>query len=120
MSNQSPNAALAKEFLGFAYLGTESQVLKFVAINNFPWMLSAYKDPRVAELADPFYGGQKLGQIYGQVAEDVPSWYQSQYLNNFFKAAGDNLPALFTGKLTPDQFVDAVVKTTQDAIDFGS
>ena len=120
VSSKSPNAALAKEFLGFAYLGTESQVQKFIAINNFPWMLAAYKDPRIAELADPFYGGQKLGTVYAQLADDVPSWYQSEYLPNFFKATGDNMPALFDGKITPDQFVDAVAKTTQEAIDFGS
>src|SRR5262249_48636731 len=44
VSSQSPNAALAKEFLAFAYLGLESQVSKFQAINMFPWILSAYKD----------------------------------------------------------------------------
>jgi arabinosaccharide transport system substrate-binding protein len=120
VSNQSPNADLAKDFLAFAYLGTESQVLKFKAINNFPWMLSAYKDSRVSELADPFYGGQKLGEIYGQVAEDVPAWYQSPFRASYAKAAADNLPLLFTAEITPEQFVDNVVKTTQDAIDFGN
>jgi hypothetical protein len=29
------------------------------------------------------------------------------------------MPALFDGKMTPEEFVDAVIKTTQDAIDFG-
>jgi ABC-type glycerol-3-phosphate transport system substrate-binding protein len=119
VSSQSPNAALAKEFLSMAYLGKESQVLKFVAINNFPWMFEAYKDPRVIGLEDPFFGGQKLGEIYAQVADDVPTWYQSPFLANFYKAAGDNMPALFDGKMTPEEFVDAVIKTTQDAIDFG-
>lgn len=120
VSSQSPNAALAKEFLGFAYLGVDSQVQKFQAINMFPWMLTAYKDPRILETADPFYGGAKIGELFAQMADDVPTWYPSPYLANFNKAAGDNLPALFDGKMTPDQFVDAVVKTTQDAIDFGS
>lgn len=120
VSSQSPNAALAKEFLGFAYLGVESQVQKYVAINNFPWMLAAYKDPRISDLADPFYGGQKIGQVYAQIADDVPTWYPSPNLSAYYKAAGDNLPGLFDAKMTPDQFVDTVVKTTQDAINFGS
>jgi ABC-type glycerol-3-phosphate transport system substrate-binding protein len=120
VSSQSPNAALAKEFLGFAYLGLESQVQKFQAINMFPWMLPAYQDSRITGLADPFYGDTKIGQLYAQMAADVPTWYPSAFLSDFFKAAGDNLPGLFDGKITPDQFVDTVVKTTQDAIDFGS
>jgi len=120
VSSQSPNAALAKEFLAFSYLGEESQAQKFVAINNFPWMFAAYKDPRVVGLADPFFSGQKIGEIYGQVADDMPTWYPSPFLAGYYKGAGDNLPALFDGKITPDQFVDAVIKATQDAIDFGN
>jgi len=120
VSSQSPNADLAKEFLGFAYLGVDSQVQKFVAINMFPWMPGAYKDSRITELADPFYNGQKLGPIYAGLSDDVPVWYQSPFLPNFQKATGDNDPALFNGTMTPDQYVDAVIKTTQDAIDFGS
>jgi len=119
VSSQSPNAALAKEFLAFAYLGEESQAQKFVAINNFPWMFAAYKDPRVVGLADPFFSGQKIGEIYGLVADDMPTWYPSPFLSSYYKGSGDNLPALFDGKLTPDQFVDAVIKVTQDGIDFG-
>jgi hypothetical protein len=119
VSSKSPNAALAKEFLGCAYLGVESQVQKFIAINNFPWMLAAYKDPRIADFADPFYGGQKIGQIYGQIADDTPTWYPSPFLAAYYKSSGDNLPGLFDAKITPDQFVDTVVKATQDAIDFG-
>lgn len=120
ISKQSPNVDLAKEFLAFAYLGVESQVLKFQAINNFPWMPAAYKDPRVSDVADPFFGGQKLGELYGQVADDVPVWYQSPFRADYAKAASDNLPLLFSGQITPEQFVDNIVKTTQDAIDFGS
>ena len=48
ISSASPNAELAKEFLAFAYLGLESQVLKFQQINNFPWYIPAFSDPRVS------------------------------------------------------------------------
>ncbi|MEZ4669854.1 MAG: extracellular solute-binding protein [Anaerolineae bacterium] len=119
VASGSPNAELAKEFLAFAYTGLESQVLKFEAINNFPWYIPAFADPRVSGLEDPYFGGQHLGEFYGQVAEDVPAWYQSPFLPSALTAMGDNLPALFDGSLTPEAFVDKVVQTTQDAIDFG-
>jgi arabinosaccharide transport system substrate-binding protein len=119
VSSASPNAELAKEFLAFAYLGLESQVLKFESINNFPWYIPAFEDPRVSGLEDPYFGGQHLGEFYGQVAADIPAWYQNPFLPNAITAMGDNLPGLFDGTLTPDQFVDTVVQTTQEAIDFG-
>jgi ABC-type glycerol-3-phosphate transport system substrate-binding protein len=119
VSSQSPNADLAKEFIGFMYLGTESQLLKFEQINMFPWMISAYQDPRVTTLEDPFFGGQKLGEIYAQLADGVPVWYQSPFRSNFSTATGDNLPLLFDGTQSPEAFVDEVIKITQEAIDFG-
>ena len=88
-------------------------------INNFPWYIPAFDDPGVKDLADPFFSGQHLGEFYGQVAADVPAWYQSPFLPNAITALGDNLPNLFDGSMTPDQFVDKVVQITQDAIDFG-
>jgi ABC-type glycerol-3-phosphate transport system substrate-binding protein len=117
--SQSANADIAKEFIGFMYLGQESQVQKFEKINMFPWMLSAYDDPRITALEDPFYGGQKLGEIYAQLADGVPVWYQSPFRANWSTAVGDNLPLLFDGSLTPEAFVDTVSAATQEAIDFG-
>lgn len=117
--SQSDNSDLAKEFIGFMYLGQESQVQKFEKINMFPWMLSAYDDPRITSLEDPFYGGQKLGEIYAQLADGVPVWYQSPFRSNWSTAVGDNLPLLFDGTLTPEAFVDTVTGITQEAIDFG-
>jgi ABC-type glycerol-3-phosphate transport system substrate-binding protein len=119
VASGSPDAALAQEFLAFAYLGLESQVKKFESINNFPWYIPAFEDPRVSGLEDPYFGGQHLGEFYGQVAADVPAWYQSPFGAAANTALGDNLPGLFDGTLTPEQFVDNVVNTTQEVIDFG-
>jgi ABC-type glycerol-3-phosphate transport system substrate-binding protein len=119
VSSQSPNAALAKEFIGFVYLGKESQVLKFEAINNFPWMLEAYDDPRVTDAVSEFFSGVKLGELYRAVADGVPVWYQSPFRAAAGQAAVDNLPLLFDGTLTPEAFIDTLIRITQDAIDFG-
>ena len=119
VSSQSPNAEIAKEFLAFMYLGLEGQVRKFEEVNMFPWYIPAFSDPRVSELEDPFFSGARLGELYGQMAADVPAWYQSPFGSNANTAIGDNLPLLFDGTLSPEAFVDTVVQVTQDAIDFG-
>jgi arabinosaccharide transport system substrate-binding protein len=117
--SQGEDADLAKEFIAFMYLGQESQVQRFEKINMFPWMLSAYDDPRITSLEDPFYGGQKLGEIYAQLADGVPVWYQSPFRVSWQTAIGSNLPLLFDGSLTSEAFVDTVTAATQEAIDFG-
>lgn len=119
VSSQSPNAELAWEFLEFMYLGLDSQVMRFEQINMFPTMFEAASDPRVTELEDPFFSNQRLGEIYSTLADQVPVWYQSPFGAAANTAMGDNLPGLFDGTLTPEQFVDNVVNTTQEAIDFG-
>jgi ABC-type glycerol-3-phosphate transport system substrate-binding protein len=119
VSSQSPDAEIAWEFLEFMYLGLESQVRRFEEVNMFPTMFEAANDPRVTELEDPFFGGQRLGELYSQLAPEVPVWYQSPFGSSANQALSDNLPALFDGTLTPEAFVDTVIQITQDAIDFG-
>jgi ABC-type glycerol-3-phosphate transport system substrate-binding protein len=119
VNSNSPHAELAWEFLEFMYLGKESQIARFQAINMFPTMFEAANDPAVTELENPFFGGQRLGEIYAQLAPEVPVWYQSPFGSVANTALGDNLPGLFDGSLTPEAFVDNVVRATQDAIDFG-
>jgi len=119
VNKKSPNAAIAQDFLTFMYLGKESQIERFEKINMFPNMLEAAKDPRVTGLEDPFYNNQKIGEIYSELADQVPVWYQSPFRSNFNTAVGDNLPLLFDGTMTPEAFVDKVISVTQEAIDFG-
>ncbi len=119
VSSQSEHAELAWEFLDFMYLGLESQVRRFLEINMFPTMFEAANDPRVIELEDPFFGGQRIGEIYAQLAPEVPVWYQSPFRSDFRTASANNLPALYDGTLTPEAFVDEIIRYTQEAIEFG-
>lgn len=120
VNSKSPDAEIAWKFIEFMYMGLESQVSRFEAINMFPTMYEAAADERVTGLADPFYGGQKIGEIYAELAPGVPVWYQSPFRGDFRTAVSDNLPALFDGSMTPEAFVDELIRYTQEAIDFGS
>ena len=86
----------------------------------FPVMFDAMKDPLVTSLTDPFYGDEKIGEIYAAAGQDMVVWYNSEFLGQFNTAASTDLPSLFDGTMTPEDFVNDVVTQTQNAIDFGS
>ncbi|MCA0454819.1 MAG: extracellular solute-binding protein [Chloroflexi bacterium] len=117
---KGPNQDLAWEFLDFVYLGKDSQVKRFEQINMFPVMFEAMSDPVVTAVTDPFYGDAKVGQIYADAGQDMVVWYNSQFFGAYNTAAGTDLPALFDGTMTPEDFVNDVIAQTQNAIDFGS
>jgi len=114
------NQDLAWEFLDFVYLGKDSQVQRFQKINMFPVMFDAMTDADVTSVTDPFYGDSKIGQIYADAGKDMVVWYNSEFFGAYNTAAGTDLPALFDGTMTPEDFVNDVVTQTQNAIDFGS
>lgn len=117
---QGPNQDLAWEFLDFMYLGKESQIQRFQKINMFPVMFEAMTDPSVTSVTDPFYGDEKIGQVYADAGQDMVVWYNSEFFSAYNTAAGTDLPSLFDGSMTPEDFVNDVITQTQNAIDFGS
>ncbi len=116
---QGPNQDIAWQFLQFMYLGLDSQVKRFQAINMFPTMFDAMKDPRVTGVTDPFYGNEKIGQVYSDAGQDMVVWYNSEYFTAYNTVAGNDLPSLFDGSMTPEDFVNDIVTQTQNTIDFG-
>jgi arabinooligosaccharide transport system substrate-binding protein len=118
---KGPNQDLAWQFLDFMYMGQESQVQRFLKINMFPVMFDAMQDPRVLSEADPFYSNTTIGDIYATAGQDMVVWYNSQYLAGAFNTASStDLPSLFDGSMTPEDFVNDVTTQTQNGIDFGS
>jgi len=120
VSTDTDNTDIAWKFLDFMYLGHESQVQRFEKINMFPTMFEAMKDPRVSELTDPFYGDQAVGAVFAEIADGVPVWYQSPFRAAFNTASKDNCPLLFDGTLSPEEFVDELIRVTQEEIEFAS
>ncbi len=117
---KGPNQDIAWQFLEFMYLGLDSQVKRFQTINMFPVMFDAMTDPRVASVSDPFYANPTIGDIYAKAGQDMVVWYNSEFFSAYNTAAGTDLPSLFDGSMSPEDFVNDVVTQTQNAIDFGS
>lgn len=114
------NPDLVWSLLDFAYMTIEGQLDRYDAIGFYPTMYEALDHPRVTEAEDPFFGDQLVGEVFSEVALDTPVFFQSANRGFFLTALEDNLPLLFDGTLTPEEFVDTVIATTEDEIAFNS
>ena len=118
IAKSSDNVELVKDLLHDAYLTLNGQLERYEAIRFYPTMFDALEDPRVTENPDPFFGGQETGAVFAEVALDTPVYYQSANRAFFLDAVEANLPLFFDGSASAEEFVDSVVRTTQDEIDF--
>ena len=74
----------------------------------------------MTSVTDPFYGDEEIGQVYADAGQDMVVWYNSEFFSAYNTAAGTDLPSLFDGSMTPEDFVNDVITQTQNTIDFAS
>jgi ABC-type glycerol-3-phosphate transport system substrate-binding protein len=65
----------AWDTMKFYMLDPENAARRYEMINLFPPLKDAFKDQRL-HVAEEFFGGQDLGQLFQDVATNVPPQYQ--------------------------------------------
>ena len=76
ITTQSQNVDAAYELVRIANLTTEGVLADFKARTAYPAYRPAYEDPALKE-PNEYFGGQKLGQIYSELAPELPPFNQS-------------------------------------------
>jgi multiple sugar transport system substrate-binding protein len=118
ITQASANIDLAWELLEYSYLSYEGQVLRYEEIGYYPTMIEAFQDERVVGFEDPFYNGQRIGEIWAATSTEVPVWYQSPYRAVFRDAVGERMPLFFDGSMDAETLIDEVIFTVEDEISF--
>lgn len=118
ITQRSEHPDVAWSLLEDAYLTLNGQLDRYATIQFYPTMLEALEDPAVTEAPEPFYGNQKTGAVFAEVALDTPLLYQSPNRPAYLTAVVDNLPLFFDGTLSGEAFINAVVQYTEDEIFF--
>ena len=119
VSRESENAELAWELLQYTYVTEESQLKRFEEISYYPTMPSAFMNQRVIGLEDPYYNNQKPGEVYAEIVDDVPIWYQSVYRAAFEEQMANEMVAFFAGEISAEEVLDNVILFVEDEIAFG-
>jgi multiple sugar transport system substrate-binding protein/arabinosaccharide transport system substrate-binding protein len=106
-----PGTEAAWELLRQAYLTEEGQVWRFKNVGYLPTMKSAWENPELAAVTDPFLGGQELFKIFKSVADDAPMLRTAPNWAVVNTALGNALQAAIDGKVSAHQAIkDAVAE----------
>jgi len=76
VTTQSGNQDAAYDLVRISNLTTEGVLADFKARTAYPAYRPAYEDPALQK-SNEYFGGQKLGQIYSDLAPDLPPFNQS-------------------------------------------
>ncbi len=76
VTTQSGNLDAAYDLVRISNLTTEGVLADFKARTAYPAYRPAYEDPALQK-PNEYFGGQKLGQIYSDLAPDLPPFNQS-------------------------------------------
>ena len=76
ITTQSQNVDAAYDLVRIANLTTEGVLADFKARTAYPAYRPAYDDPALNE-PNEYFGGQKIGQIYSELAPELPPFNQA-------------------------------------------
>ncbi|HHW09741.1 MAG TPA: extracellular solute-binding protein [Firmicutes bacterium] len=107
----------AWQFLQFAMLSVEGAVSHFEQIGFFPVYIPAFRDARLRK-ERPFFGGQRLGELYATVGYNVPTIYPSPYRRDWYdifapyeKAIADGVKPVRTALVESAELLRAIIRS---------
>lgn len=118
INKQSPNMDLALDFIRYAYLDNDNRMLFFTKYGYFPIMPALYDKDEVKTFEDTYYGGQRIGEVMGSIADDIPVFYSSTLRSALEDATSANLPSFYNGSMTADAFLDSLIEAVQSEEEF--
>ena len=118
VTKDSPNARYAWELLQYTYVTLENQLKRYEEIAYYPTMSAAFDNERIVGLQDAFYDDQKTGEVFAELVDDVPIWYQSVHRAVFESQMAAEMSLFFNGEITADEALDNVIAYVEDEIAF--
>ena len=118
VAKENENAKYAWELLQYTYVTLENQIKRYEEIAYYPTMPAAFHDERIVGLSDPFYAGQKTGEVFAEIVDDVPIWYQSLFRRTFELQMAAELAVFFEGAIMAEEAIDNIVQYMEEEIAF--
>lgn len=115
-----PNEDIAMDFLEFARLSKEGQILLLDSFYTAPSDMSVYEDSHVRKFCHPFLSGQNVTPVYEKVAGSIKQLIPGYELMEAQKAVNDYImPMLRENKMTAGEILETAEKTVLAAAEKG-
>ncbi len=118
VAKENENAQYAWDLLQYSYVTVENQIKRYEEIGYFPTMPAAFDDERIVGLQDPFYANQKTGEVFAEIVEEVPIWYQSLFRATFDQQIAAEMAVFFERAITAEEAIDNVIAYMEEEIAF--
>ncbi|KKK86459.1 hypothetical protein LCGC14_2763020, partial [marine sediment metagenome] len=116
ITKQSEDPDAVFEVLKYVLLDREGQIFKYEAAEYFPNRLDAMNDPRIVDVPEPFYGGQKFGALLAEVAPHTLEVSSHPFLPEAMNLLRGTVPAVAAGDKTPKVALQDAAQELDDLI----
>jgi ABC-type glycerol-3-phosphate transport system substrate-binding protein len=107
VTKDSPVRDAAWKLLRYSYLTEENQIKRWEEIKYLPTNKEVWSDPAFKQ-PDPFLGGQRSAVLYGELADEGPTQYQSPNWDTMVTKLANELTEAYRGRKSPaDAIKDA-------------
>ncbi|WP_106210560.1 ABC transporter substrate-binding protein [Kineococcus rhizosphaerae] len=94
----------AAEFIASTWITPEGQVRRFQELTYLPTLRSVFDSPEL-EVADDYFGGQQVIDVYRSIVDDVPDYYQSPDSSILNDVLSGHLVSAYRGDESPAQAI---------------
>ncbi len=114
ITKQSEDPDAVWEVLKYCLLDRESQIFKYEVAQYFPNRLDAMNDPRIVDVPDPFYGGQKFGALLAEVAPYAAETPSHPFLPEAMDLLRGVVPIVIAGEKSPRAALEDAAQELKD------
>ncbi|MET9356984.1 extracellular solute-binding protein [Streptomyces sp. NPDC006617] len=93
-----PNTQASVELLRRVYLTREGQLLRYRSGGFLPTLKPLYEDAELRGVTDDYLGGQRVFDVYGAAAADLPIFYQAPGMQVLIDVMGGPVLRALQGK----------------------
>lgn len=103
MTTFARDKELAWEFMEMAQLTKENAILRYQLTHLYPPLKAAVGAPEL-EGTDEFFGGQRIGALFGELGANVPPQYNTPFTANWNNIWGQRYwPEVVDKRLSPEE-----------------
>jgi len=110
------NSEAALDLLRRVYLSRDGQILRYRSGGFLPTLKNLYQDPELVSIKDDYLGGQRVFDVYGKAAADLPLFYQAAGMQILTAVLGGPVLEALKGRTSPAAAIKAGLKAYRQQV----